>query len=187
MFPFLSMAASYIVEKHDFVEKSVGVRISYDVIAPWPDPTRAISFKKINHPTQKLHKRSSISYLKFQREPPSGSTTISRLFGSWITPSPDWARVNLPCKIESTYVTVDKTVKCVFSILHGRNVLISFLCQFNPRPCRGVDATLLPWVFLEWLPNRSADDILHSLWGILCAAFGKKNDRVRSGHGAMTS
>ena len=34
-----------------------------------------------------------------------------------------------------------------------------------------------PWVFLEWPPNRWADraQILHSLWGILCAAFGIKN------------
>ena len=44
-------------------------------------------------------------------------------------------------------------------------------------------------VFLEGLPNRLADrsEILHGLWGILYAASGKKNDRVRSGHGAMTS
>ena len=47
-----------------------------------------------------------------------------------------------------------------------------------------------PEVFLRCTPNYEADraEILHSLWGILCATFGNKNfDRVMSGHGAMTS
>ena len=50
----------------------------------------------------------------------------------------------------------------------------------------GADAP--PWAFLKWPPSRWAyrANILHSLWGSLCAAFGKK-DRVRSGHGATTS
>ena len=42
----------------------------------------------------------------------------------------------------------------------------------------------------KWVPNRWANhaEILHSLWGILCAAFGKKKtDRVWSGHRAVTS
>ena len=54
----------------------------------------------------------------------------------------------------------------------------------------GVDSTPPPEVFLRCAPNYEADraEILHSLWGILCATFGKKNfDRVMSGHGAMTS
>ena len=40
----------------------------------------------------------------------------------------------------------------------------------------GVDATP-PWVFLSWMPHRLEDraEILHSLWGILCATFGEKN------------
>ena len=44
---------------------------------------------------------------------------------------------------------------------------------FNPRPCRG-DAT--PVSFLRCPPNYEADraEILHSLWGIFCATFGKK-------------
>ena len=52
----------------------------------------------------------------------------------------------------------------------------------------GVDA-FPPEVFLRCTPNYEADraEILHSLWGILCATFGKKIDRVMSGHGAMTS
>ena len=39
------------------------------------------------------------------------------------------------------------------------------------------------------MPNYEADraEILHSLWGIFCASFGKKIDRVMSGHGALTS
>ena len=47
-----------------------------------------------------------------------------------------------------------------------------------------------PEVFLRSTPNYETDraEILHSLWGILCATFGKKKfDWVMSGHGAMTS
>ena len=38
-------------------------------------------------------------------------------------------------------------------------------------------------------PNYEADcvEILYRLWGIFCAIFGKKIDRVMSGHGVMTS
>ena len=42
-----------------------------------------------------------------------------------------------------------------------------------------------PDFFLRCKPNIESDraDILHSLWGILCATFGeKKIDRVMSGH-----
>ena len=48
----------------------------------------------------------------------------------------------------------------------------------------GVGATP-PRVFLEWPPNRWADraEILHSLWGILCATFGKK---ILTGSGQVT-
>ena len=46
-----------------------------------------------------------------------------------------------------------------------------------------------PKVVLQCTPNYEADraEILHSLWGILCATFGKKNDLVMFVHGAMTS
>ena len=47
-----------------------------------------------------------------------------------------------------------------------------------------------PEVFSRCTPNYEADraEILHSLWGILCATFDKnKFDRVMSGHGVMTS
>ena len=36
-------------------------------------------------------------------------------------------------------------------------------------------------------PLADRTEILHSLWDILCATFGEKIDRVRSGHGAITS
>ena len=70
----------------------------------------------------------------------------------------------------------------------GRDLLVSSLALFptsvffnkalilNPRPCRGrVGAPPLE-VFLRCTPNYEADraEILHSLWGILCATFGKK-------------
>ena len=63
--------------------------------------------------------------------------------------------------------------------------------QLKPRPGseRGVDATA-PEIFLRCTPNYEADraETLHSLWGVVCTAFGeKKIDRVMSGHGAMTS
>ena len=50
----------------------------------------------------------------------------------------------------------------------------SQLMSINPRPGRGVDAP--PEGFLRCTPNYEADraDIWHSLWGILCATFGKK-------------
>ena len=59
----------------------------------------------------------------------------------------------------------------------------------NPSPHRGGEVDAPPWVFLEWPPNGWVDraEILHSLWGIFCATFDKKIDRVRSGHRAMTS
>ena len=40
-----------------------------------------------------------------------------------------------------------------------------------------VDATPPPEVFLRCTLNYEVDraEILHSLWGILCAAFGKEN------------
>ena len=46
-----------------------------------------------------------------------------------------------------------------------------------------------PCGFLRCTPNYEADraEVFHSLWGIVCATFGKKVDRVMSGHGAMTS
>ena len=50
------------------------------------------------------------------------------------------------------------------------------IINLNPRPGReGVDATT-PEVFLRCTPNCEADraEILYSLWGILCATFGKK-------------
>ena len=54
---------------------------------------------------------------------------------------------------------------------------------------RGADTT--PWHFLRCMPNYEAEraEIMQSLWGIFCAAFGKKKnfDPVMSGHGAMTS
>ena len=34
------MAPSQVARKHDFVAKVAGGCSSYDVIAPWPDPTR---------------------------------------------------------------------------------------------------------------------------------------------------
>ena len=46
-----------------------------------------------------------------------------------------------------------------------------------------------PLIFLRCTPNYESDraEILHSLWGILCAIFGeKKNGRFMLGHGAMT-
>ena len=51
-----------------------------------------------------------------------------------------------------------------------------YVIELNPRPGRGgVDATP-PEVFLRCTPNYEADraEILHTLWGILCATFGKK-------------
>ena len=46
---------------------------------------------------------------------------------------------------------------------------------FNPRPGRGGRCDP-PEVFLRCTPNCEADraEILHSLWGILCATFGEK-------------
>ena len=43
--------------------------------------------------------------------------------------------------------------------------------------------------FLRCTPNYESDraEILHSLWGMLCATFGEKIDRVMSGRGVMTS
>ena len=55
---------------------------------------------------------------------------------------------------------------------------------------RAVGSIRHPHIFLKWPPNRQADcaEILHSLWGVLCATFGRKKiDRVGSGHRAMTS
>ena len=48
--------------------------------------------------------------------------------------------------------------------------------NFNPRPHGGREVMQPPWVFLEWPPNDWVvrAEILHSLWGILCATFGKK-------------
>ena len=64
------------------------------------------------------------------------------------------------------------------------------LARIIPRPCKWGGGDVTPHeFFLEWLPNRWADhaEIMHSLWGIRCVAFGKKNDRVSSDHGARTS
>ena len=60
--------------------------------------------------------------------------------------------------------------------------------ELNPRPGKGVYATPLSF-FFAMHPELWADraEILDSLWGILCATFGKKKYRVMSGHGAMTS
>ena len=47
-----------------------------------------------------------------------------------------------------------------------------------------------PEGFLRCTPNYEVDraEILHSLWGIFCATFGKKrNNWVMSGHRAVTS
>ena len=46
----------------------------------------------------------------------------------------------------------------------------------NPRPGRGGGWCHPPEVFLRCTPNYEADraELLHSLWGILCATFGKK-------------
>ena len=46
----------------------------------------------------------------------------------------------------------------------------------------------MSFFFLNWPSNRWTDraEILHSLWGILCAT-SKNFDRVRSGHGAVKS
>ena len=46
----------------------------------------------------------------------------------------------------------------------------------NPRTPRGGVVSTPPEVFLRCTPNYEADraEILHSLWGILCATFGKK-------------
>ena len=47
--------------------------------------------------------------------------------------------------------------------------------SFNPRPGRGGCHPPLE-VFMRCTPNYAADraEMLHSLWGILCATFGKK-------------
>ena len=43
--------------------------------------------------------------------------------------------------------------------------------------------------YLQCTPNYESDraEILHSVWGIICATFRKKIDQVMSGRGAMTS
>ena len=53
----------------------------------------------------------------------------------------------------------------------------------------GMGGSMRPPAFLRCTPNYESDraEILHGLWGILCATFGKKIDRVLLGHGAMTS
>ena len=45
----------------------------------------------------------------------------------------------------------------------------------NPRQWRGGGGNATPWVFRKWLTNRWSDhaEILHSLWGVLYATFGK--------------
>ena len=76
-----------------------------------------------------------------------------------------------------------------------RCIIITHLCIYlnfvlTLALAWGVDATPPPpEVFLRCTPNYEVDraEILHSLWGILCATFGKKIDRVVSGHRAMTS
>ena len=61
---------------------------------------------------------------------------------------------------------------------------------FNARPGRGGGChPPPPEGFLRCARNYEADraEILHSLWGILCATVVKKIDQVMSGNGAMTS
>ena len=57
----------------------------------------------------------------------------------------------------------------------------------DPHTGRGGWCT--PKGFFRWTLNRLPEraEILHSLWGVLCASFGEKIDQVRSGHRAMTS
>ena len=54
---------------------------------------------------------------------------------------------------------------------------------------RGGGAMRATRVFLRCTPYYASDraEILHSLWGILSATFREKNDRIMSGHWAMTS
>ena len=59
-------------------------------------------------------------------------------------------------------------------------VFLSWLCNMltllNPRPGREGVMPPPPKVFLRYTLNYEADraEILHTLWGILCATFGKK-------------
>ena len=73
--------------------------------------------------------------------------------------------------------------------------VIMFLAQalnyINPRPYRGGWCNPPPLRFFadsEKTAARSAAGFWATLWGKPSAIFGKKKfDRVRSGHGAMTS
>ena len=59
--------------------------------------------------------------------------------------------------------------------LRGRiSALLPVRARVNPRPGRGRPPPAE--VFLRFTPNYEVDraEILHSLWGILCATFGKK-------------
>ena len=84
----------------------------------------------------------------------------------------NWASAKLiapsksPCWYASKYVYHDLIRPKSRDDLSSRDL--------NPRPCRG-DATP-PVFFLRCTPNYEVDraEILHSLWGILCATFGKK-------------
>ena len=88
-----------------------------------------------------------------------------------------------PCDACFTAIFSFPTQRCWLDDHQGRFRLLSdggqvkALKCFNPRPGGGGGWCHPPEVFLRCTPNYEADraEILHSLWDILCATFGKKN------------
>ena len=75
---------------------------------------------------------------------------------------------------EKLYSNVDDLCLGLKSNIYGVKHQINET-YFNPRPGRGWWMPP-PEVFLRCIPDYEADraEILHSLWDILCATFGKK-------------
>ena len=76
---FASMAPSQVARKHDFVVKVAGGCSSSDVIAPWPDLTRSISFCQklckvcpMRYPNSKSRRRVAPPFFRYPRKTSGG-------------------------------------------------------------------------------------------------------------------